>query len=389
MAFYVTATIAVNLATDTQQQYVHLARSFLDGRLYFTTLPDGARDTVSAGGHNYWPAPPLPAVILAPFVAITDALGIDFRQGYPNIVLVAVIFALVTTIARRTGYDRTDAWYLAFAFCFSSVYHLVAFVPWSWYVAQALAAALVLFALLEYFHRRRPAVLGFAVGLASLARPTAALAAAAFFLADGVTREAPWTECRKFLVRFLLPVTAASVLFGTYNYARFGSVLDTGYDRLYQWVGQTDQRIDMLNLSYIPTNIYHYFVKLPDAVYGEMESPNKDPLLQPPYVRVQRGRPGVSLFVVTPILLYAFRTRWRERLVRLSLLAIAAPLPILLTYFSSAARIGPRYALDFLPFAFLILMQAFPKRRLTTGARVLTIASAVFNLYLLTTIIRS
>jgi hypothetical protein len=177
---------------------------------------------------------------------------------------------------------------------------------------------------------------------------------------------------------------------------RFGDAFENGYRLIGNFAGVDFQRgqrellreFGLFRLRNIPTNLYYYFVKGPDPVIQELSGTlgNKFPyILKPPYIKV--ANPGVSFFVVAPIFLYVFRSRLRQRMAAHALLAVLCVLIFLLSYYWNGwFQVGPRYMLDVLPFAYLLLLFSFPDFKLSGFAQLLIVASAFFNLYLLSTV---
>jgi hypothetical protein len=383
---FFTLLFLLNFSEAENQHFSHLARSFLAGKTYFVEWPNSWVDLVPYRGHNYWHLGPMPAIILIPFVAIFDAFGKFFYQGYLQPFLTLATFFLCWQLARRHGYGQGDSGYLAFAFCFAGVYQLVAFLSWSWYFSQALAVFLCFLAIAEYLGRQRWWLLGTIMGLVFMTRFTAGIGVL-FFLADILTRPGQsWQAKARWLTELLLPVILCGLLLLGYNYVRFDAFFDNGYMRtlpaeLTASERQAVMRRGLFSLRYVPTNFYYYFIKTVSPVLTEPQAFS----LRPPYVAA--GYPGVGFFFVAPIFLYAFRARWRERIVRLALLPVGVTLGVLLTYYWPGwTQVGPRYTLDFLPFCYLMLLYAFPGRRLPRKAKILIVASAFLDLFLFNTL---
>ena len=147
-------------------------------------------------------------------------------------------------------------------------------------------------------------------------------------------------------------------------------------------------RFELLNyglfqLRNIPTNFYYYFLKTFDPVLlSERSLHGNTFILSPPYITL--NFPGTSFFVVSPIFFYLFRARLKERPVRLALIPIGVILVVLLAYFwPGGTQTGPRYLLDLLPFAFLVLLFSFKDFNLSRVARTLIIASTFLNFIIL------
>ena len=373
------------------QQFSHLARSFLSGKLYFLDdFVNGPEknfiDTAKIGDKFYWHLGPFPALLLVPFVELAKLIGFFFYQGYLQFLITMLIFFLCFKLARKFSYSTNHALYLAFAFCFASVYQFTALVTWSWYFAQTVTAALIFLSLFEYLTKRRFWLIGILFGLVLMTRISAAPGILFFVVAALVGKDSALKEKIRSLTQLLAPILVALIILFGYNFLRFGNVLETGYQLSNNYYLTDQQKFEQLNyglfdLRNIPTNLYYYFIKTPDPILLEQESSQGNTyLLKPPYLKV--NYPGVSFFVVAPIFLYVFRAKKTE-LVKLALIPIGVILLILLAYYWPGwVQVGPRYLLDLLPFAFLILLQSFPNSKLSTGAKALIILSSIFNLYL-------
>jgi hypothetical protein len=280
--------------------------------------------------------------------------------------------------------------YLAFAFCFASTYIIVAFLPWSWFFVQAVTVFFLFLAICEWHGKKRYWLIGLYYAVILASRFTAALTIV-FFIGDILWDRKLSGRGRSARLGLLLaPAAAAGLLLAWYNYSRFGDPFDSGYMRSGNVSDYIYFRYEQLNyglfqLRNIPTNFYYYFIKTLDPVLENFYNGDTQTyILKYPYITVTN--PGTSFFVSSPIFLfvfYALRRRIRTRVVWLSLAAVCAVLPILLTFFwPGMKQVGPRYMLDFLPFLYLILLQSFEKYRLPFGAKVLIVVSAFIDFLL-------
>lgn len=387
------ALIAVifNSLVNTEQQFSYMAKSFLRGHLYLTEMPGSWFDAVKHNNLYYWPLGPVPAIILMPFVAIFEKIGLFFYQSYLQLALTTIIFYLCFNIARQFNYSKTDSLYLGFAFVFGSVYQLIAFIAWSWYFAQAVAVFLTFVSIREYFRKRRYWFIGVLWGAVFATRFTAGFGIL-FFIGAIITEAGQPTKQKiKHLAALFTPVVITGILLLTYNFVRFNDPFDNGYTRVNAHLLNDNQRYELINnglfqLKNIPTNFYYYFLKTVDPVrQGIISFHGQTYVLKPPYVRA--GYPGVSFFIVSPIFLYIFRAVWREKIVKLALAPVLVTLFALLAYFWPGwTQVGPRYTLDFLPFLFLILLFAFNKFTLPKLAKFIIVISSFVNLFLLITV---
>lgn len=383
---------AINISIKTEQQFSYIAQSFLHGKTYFLEKPITWYDTTFFKGKYYWPLAPFPSVLLVPFMYIATLLEGFFYQGYLQFFITLGVFFLCLRIARRFHYSKKDSLFLAFAFCFSSIYLLVALMPWSWYFVQAIVVFCLLLAIYEFLNKRRYLIIGTLFAMIFASRFTAGFGLI-FFIAEVIfyKKNVPFQQKFKYLFFLIAPVLISGLLLLGYNYIRFGDVFDNGYVATNNVTMTKAQRFELLNyglfnIKNVPTNFYYYFIKSLDPILIPFTSLHGNTyILQPPYVRV--AYPGTSFFIASPIFIYMLRTKIREKLVKLSLIPIITILCILLTYFWPGWRqVGPRYLLDLLPFAYIVLLYSFKGFHLNAVAKTVIISSAILDLYLFSTI---
>ena len=134
----------------------------------------------------------------------------------------------------------------------------------------------------------------------------------------------------------------------------------------------------LFNLVHLPGNLYYFLLAPPLPVFRDDISH----VLRPPYIIADPW--GMSIFITSPYYLYLFFGSYHSRLMKiLWITIIAIAIPIFLYYGIGYIQFGYRYALDFLPFLFLMLLLV-PKQRcdkLSWGFKTLIIASSFINLY--------
>lgn len=368
--FCMSAVVFFNRFETADRQFVWLAGSFLAGRL---DLPRGPVDAYSLmdvtvrGGAYYWPLGPLPAVVLAPLVAL---FGEAARlPAVLQLWLATAMAALSYALARRTGASAVDAAWMAVAFCAGSVAFGTLAMHGPWQVGHALVLALSLVALIEHRGKDRPEAIGALIGLALASRLTAVVMLA-YFGFETLFRTESLKRRFARLLRMAAPVTLVLVLLGAYNAARFGSPFDNGYVDSHLTVGALDERRErgLFSPENVSRNAWYYFLALPS---------------------VKDGRPtvdheGMSFFAVSPIFLLAFlppsgdRRRWLA-----GMLAFVAALVIFLPYYTTGFRqFGPRYLNDVLPALYLLLLGRFAVRAPGRGTKIVIAVSAVVNVLL-------
>lgn len=380
--------IITNFTYVENNQYSYLARAFLAGSLSFLEIPGGLQDIVFFDGKLFWHLAPFPALLLMPFVGLWDAFADSlFLQGYLQVFLTFGIFLLCLFLAMKFGYKLYDSIYLAFAFIFSSVYVVVAYIPWSWNFVQAIAVLLQFLAIYEYKSKKRYWLIGLFYGFIFMSRFTAGFTVL-FFVFSIFLSKYSFDKKFKDIVMLILPVVLSGLLLLSYNYARFQNPFDNGYYTSNEVTMNDDARFEQINyglfqLRNIPTNFYYYFLKSIDPILLEKETLFGNTfILKYPYFKV--NYPGTSFFVVSPIFLYLLKVNYKKKENLKSLLSVLFVLAFLLTYYWPGwVQLGPRYTLDFLPFAYLLLLDAFDKKRLPALSKVLILVSAEFNTFLL------
>ncbi|OGM57926.1 hypothetical protein A2955_00135 [Candidatus Woesebacteria bacterium RIFCSPLOWO2_01_FULL_37_19] len=376
VAFFV-FTITTNIKVDYANQYLVLAQSFLNGKLYF---PEGYYDVdlVLFNSKYYWHQGPFPAVVLMPFVYLFNLFNLTFQQGYLQFFITLGIFILCYKIARYFKYSKENSKYLAFAFCFASIYQLAAFFPVSWFFGQAITVFLLFTAIYIYLASKNYFLIGVTFSLILLTRISAVLGLI-FFVIDIIFTNNFLKNKLKYLFSLFLPIGIAGLILLIYNYVRFGNFLETGYLIYNQTLPPGNP---FFSIRYFLGNLYAYFFKGLDVSFLKDRFILLGGLkLKIPYFKAAES--GTSFFIVSPIFLYLFSVNLKEKLVRLSLFTTMIILIYLLCfYYSGGVQIGPRYLLDLLPFAFLLLLQSFKKKEIPNFAKILIILSALFNLHL-------
>ena len=379
------------LAPSPNNHYAHLAWAWLHGQLHLVgNRPPGRNDWACfdverkgpcppgfrVGGehdprHRWFVSfPPLPAVVLLPAVAVAGG-----PQRVPDRLIWALVAALVPAALyvalrrlRETGESgrsaREDVG-LSMLFAFGTVFYFVAVQGTVWFAAHVLASLLLVLHLHFGYGARRPVLAGWMLGLSFLTRPTTAFLCL-FFAVEALRASRPpdapeapatwwwpkrvlhwlgqvcWRPALGRMLRFAAPVLVCGLAAMLYNHARFGDPFEFGHRYLQiGWRGRIE-RWGLFNYHYLPRNLAIFLAALPWLS------------ARPPYVKV--GLHGLALWFTTPNLLLAlWPRRVGARYVALAL-GIAPVLLLDLAYQNSGwVQFGYRFALDWLPLAFLML----------------------------------
>lgn len=349
--------------------FAELAGAFLHGELSILVSPEAGWAAVNElipivepappspaqeGRRFYCAYPPLPALVLAPFVAIFG-VAVDVVTACRTVsVLNVLLFATcLWRLPARLGvppFSPTARIALCLLFAFGTVCWHNATEGGDWHLSHAVALAAMLAALREHLARNRPFVVGCLLGLAVLTRPTAALTGLLFALPLIRARAIPQ------IVKLLAAPALAVFLLALYNQARFGSPTDFGYDRmLLRGTGALLMReYGQFHSHFVPGNAFWFFLAPPWRL-----ADGRLPLLG-------FDQRGMSVFLATPAFVYAVVAcvRGRQRpFIRDAALGIAACLVPLLLYFNTGyAQFGHRFSMDYLPLLLVLTVAGIGTR---------------------------
>ena len=325
--------------------HVLLAKAMLAGRFFIDDLPGFMEHTVYQG-HTYVAYGIAPSLLMMPFVAI-------WGDRFPQPMFCAALGALTVALWWRVlgRMDLLPAWrtWLTAMFGLGSLFWFYAGQNGNtWSIMHVVVCLGLMVAIDDCLGRQRAWVAGLGRGLAVLSRQTVFLSLP-FFVAmlwrdDRATGGAPVIKkAALFAVGLGLPL-----LFNAYyNHARFGSPFDNGYGKVISEYQKLEY--GFFHMHYLMTNLHTYFWALPERL-GHF-----------PWFNPTMG--GFSIFLSTPALIFAFFADWRQKV---NVMAAIAILPILAFYmvyhWTGYAQFGCRYALDFFPFAALLIASGVRNR---------------------------
>ncbi len=348
--FILDATLG-GLLNVGRYDFFYLADSILHGHLWLDVIPaPGTYDWVMYGGHVYVPFQPFPVVLTLPLVAAFGMPSAAALEPVLNAALAASCALAGWALLGRLGVANIrDRFALVVLLMFGTVMWNVTVRGGVWHTSEVLGALIMLLALCEGATASpRPWLLGLLVGAAALSRAPMLFAAPYFIWllwrtgpesAAGQTTRDRVTR----VVGFLLPVALFGAIDLVYNWARFGSVFESGY-ALASLPPELERLREMglFSLVHLPMNLQYLFLNGPGTWVGL-------PLLfrPDPY--------GMSVLITSPALLvglWAIRTSTAAR--GLAAAGLAVLLPTLLYYGGGWIQLGYRYLLDSIPFWFAL-----------------------------------
>jgi hypothetical protein len=340
--------------------FFYLADAFVHGRLWLEKAL-GPQDIVVIDGRVFVPFAPFPAIALMPLVALVGPDTLTTWQPLLNAVLAAAGLGLCWWMLARIGVGSVqDKLWLVVLWGFSTAVWFSTTRGGVWHTGHLVASILTFAGLVELFGRRRPLLMGLLSGAGFLTRAPVAAALPLWAwaaLPDG------WRADLRSAVRPVAMVAlgfAPAALFGLwYNWARFGSPLESGYYLAALPAFLEAQRAKgLFSLAHLPMNIDLFLLRLP-VLRSEF------PFFRPDGM-------GMSVLVTSPGLLYALRAPFRDpRAVALGATFLLVLLPNLLYYGGGWLQMGFRYALDAIPFAIALAGMAAARHGLPWWAKAL------------------
>lgn len=353
-----------------------LAESFIHNDLFLNpnNLPDG--DYADFNGKQYLFFGPMPSILLMPFVFL---FGKNFPQINLSMASLAVTYLAIWGLARKFKFTKLDSFWLANFFVFGTVLYFVGLINTSAYIVQAVATALAVLALFEYFGKRRWLVIGILVAAAGATRLTL-FGMVIFFLLE-IWRNRFGVNLARSLAFLLLPIFFSLIVLGLYNFRRFGSVLETGYKLNVSVLDKNyyNNQLGWFSPIHIPANLYILLIRAPEPVKREVgEFALEFPYLKANYL-------GMAIWFTSPLFLYLLLAKWEKFTFSVIGGLIATSGPSLFYWGLGAVQFGARYSLDFLPLLFLILLTAF-KKGLPDFAKLLITLGIIFNCFYMSSI---
>jgi hypothetical protein len=329
------AYLAFGWGTETVYDYYgRLAQAFTVGRWWLPDAPPWLNELVSCGPGRWCVAyPPLPAALTIPFLPLgSTALAQSVMARVAGGASAGALYLGLRAYGapRWVALAGTAASALGTTLLFSSVDGR------SWYAAHAVA---MLFGSVAFWLAARGGpgwAVGAAIGLAALARLPFAAATPALALLASRRAGTPYVTALRQIVLGGVPL---AVVYLGYNVVRWGSVFDLGYVRLTE--GDVFFSHGLFSPLYLARHLYAIFLEPPDLVEGTPW------FLRPHWV-------GMSLFLTTPVFLWAFAgLREVRRSTAVAATALAALLALIPDVFHGTIgfqQFGYRFSIDAQPF---------------------------------------
>ncbi|RLI28127.1 hypothetical protein DRO58_02800, partial [Candidatus Bathyarchaeota archaeon] len=334
--------------------YVYLADAFVHGRLDLrgdvTGYPLFDLDIVHIDGKAYIPFPPMPAVLLTPWVLVS---GLNANQEFMTHLIGAFNVVLVYRLLKKFGCKGDVALTLSVLFGFGTVHWYAAMIGTTWFYAHVVAVFFTLLSFLTILDRERPFLAGLFLGAAALSRQLTILSSFFIVLALKKKDKSFFRETAKFICGVAIPVG----LYLLYNYVRVGSIFDLTYQSLYRlYRPEASKTYGMFDVHWVPSGLYIMLLKGPEYIGDFPRLPLSFPYFRP-------SEYGMSMLLVTPMFLYALRAREKDPALIGCWLSVIGTSLISLMYFNHGwVQFGYRFSLDFTPALLLLVARGFENK---------------------------
>lgn len=347
-------------STTSSNYFNYLAEAFLQGKLHLVSRPNNLSDLIFFKNKLFLYWPPVPAIILMPFVAI---FGTNFSDIlYTSIVggLNCIIFYFVLNEIRKSRlikFNRKAQVLTTLFFSFGTVHFYLSLFGRVWFTSQIFSLfffLLSLLAIFKYYNQKKTSSFYFL--FSSLCLSLSFLGRNTFILAIPFYLNLIYFKEKSFFkktILFSLTPLLIIALSGIYNFLRFGSFLENGYKyhRFNPIFLPAIEKFGFFNLAYFPINFYYNFV---NPLKFKLSFPFINPDAQ-----------GNSIFLTSPLFFYLFKIKdlfkYKNKHKRLFFVSIIGSCllmiaPSLLLFGTGWFQFGSRYLLDIIPFLILLIL---------------------------------
>jgi hypothetical protein len=322
--------------------YNYLADAVLHGQLSLRIVPPVTHDLVLFEGKYFLYWPPLPAFIMAPFVAL---FGIEFSDVVFNLAIASLNVCMVCILLRTASeldlIDLTSEQraLMVLFFALGTVHAPLAPYGRVWSTGQLLGFLMLSVTYLSSLKLKGTKAFAFTgIGLAATLLTRNHMVFAGIWPVVYLLRENTIAKRSRLTLGIAvlgIPIIIGLAAVAAYNWFRFGAVLDNGlnYHLLATSFEHDFQRYGLFSLHYLPTNLFYQYLAYPFPITA-------------------RTFYGGSLFLLSPVFFALFwgiarsAARWSVWALVASIVIVQIPIVTLMG--TGWVQFGPRYSLDFI-----------------------------------------
>lgn len=329
-----------------------IASALIHGELGVSQQPPSWLNEMVRFNDRYYSVFPLGAVLTMMPIALLEEFGLI--NYFPGVLIASLLAATATLLlyslsAKYAGSSQRRLVLTLFPIFGSFLWANLAYAG-AWQIALGAALVGQLAALYFILIRPAPALAGLFFAMAFGNRTEIILLAPLFiYLIYRIPNEDKSGRLSA-IIRLIAVPGALGIATLAYNYARFGSFFDFGYERIPGVLDEPWYRYGIFSIHAIPGNIQAMLLE----TWRRLENF--------PYL-VPTGFGG-SIFLSSPYLIYLFRRGAREAALKWLAWGAVGVLTLVLWCHGNTGgwQFSYRYSIDLLPWIFLILLENSPKR---------------------------
>jgi hypothetical protein len=348
---------------DTKGSDRHLFRT-LDGTIY---VIDRTEDVHRDERKYYVSFPPMPAVLMMPFVA---AVKYNFNDvlftllfAAANVLLMLILLERLTALGKNNRALRENIM-LAILVGFGTSLFFSSVRGEVWFTALVIGFFFNVLFICFSLEARHPLLAGLMLAFGMATRTP--LAFACVFFAVELLRTPGWGVRGRKGLWFSAPILVVGGLLMAYNMARFDSPFEFGHTFLQDGQRPSVRNHGLFHFRFLNRNLSAALTNFP--VFSE----------NAPHVLVNRH--GLGIFVVTPaFLLLLWPRQWKPVMTSAMAAIVAVGLPGFFYQNTGWAQFSYRFSIDFLPYMAVLL--ACGAQPLNRSFKVLIAASVLICLF--------
>jgi len=341
--------------------FIRLSEAFIKGKYYIDSQPSWLNELIPMQKGGYAIVyPPAPAIVLIPFLLI-------FKNNFPQQILAHIMGAFIALIWWKISLLKTKNYKKAFW-----IFAIVAFgnIIWflssngsAWYLGQVSGVFFLTASIFESIHKKRPFWVSLFWGMAVLSRLQIF-----FTLPLVIYLNKKVFGNKKGLFLLITPASLLGIFYLFYNHIRFGSFLETGYSLIPGVLDEPWYEKGIFSPNYIKRNLEAMFLSMP--------------ILKKTYPYIIPSWGGLAIWITSPVFVFVLFIKKINNEIKAVLFSISTIALITLSHGGTGfTQFGYRYAVDFYPLIFFILVEVIKNSKIQKIHWFLLFLSILVNLW--------
>lgn len=358
------------IGNTSWNSYELQARAWLNGKTYLDHNYPYLELAIFKGNY-YVSFPPLPSVILLPFIILFPN---NVPANFISLVVFILEFVVIYKIIKRYKNSELTAILLALGFTLGTNLVSLTIDSGVWFFAQVFNNLFCILAVDSFLKNRKSFVFLF-LALAVGCRPFSAIYMVMFFIYYVVIdKNKLWYKKILHNILPLVPAIIVAIIYMYYNYIRFGNIFEFGHNYLPEF----------LEAEYGQFSFHYLLPNLKQLFFNTVHIKNN--------LNLSFDMPFCFIIANPPILMYLYRSiKTIIKNKKIDLLRLMIFISIIINIFFiclhrtlGAWQFGARYTCDILPFVFLgflLLKEKNNKIKLDKFEIVCIIFGIVLNIF--------